>query len=265
MNTLSPASHWILDKYIALTKDIELHLSSYEFAHAVDSIYKFLWDNYADWYVEYLKSDTSQIPFAKELFKEFVITASPFIPFEAEALWKEYFNEPSLLAHHVHSQEFLETYSPLLDETKVSEFDNIISFVSSIRSTRGLFAIDPAVALEIQSDTLKLQEYTKFITQTAKVAIHTGLKSDTYKVTLGDITYSIDITSFIDDTKKEIARTHKIIDSLEKQKSALENQLANEKFLENAAQEVVEEKKTQLSLRSQEITEQEAKLQLLVG
>lgn len=261
--TLSPASHWILDQYLTMIQKLDENTQTFELAHAVDALYTFLWDNYADWYVEYLKSDTSQIPFAKALYKEFIISASPFIPFEAEVLWKEYFGETTLLAHHVQSPEFVDTFRSQVDSNKVGEFNNIISFVSSIRSTRGLFAIDPAVALEIQSDSQLLNEYSEFINKAAKVSVTPGLDSSQYSVTLGDITYSIDIASFIEDTAKEITRTNKIIESLEKQKNSLEKQLGNEKFLEKAGEEVVAEKRDQLALRTQEIAEQQSKLKLL--
>ena len=95
------ASFWILTKYYQLENQLQDSLQSYELAHSVDAIYKFLWDYYADWYVEYLKTDQSQLPFAREIFRQFVITCSPYCPFETEVLWKDFFGEHSLLATEV--------------------------------------------------------------------------------------------------------------------------------------------------------------------
>ena len=88
---LQPASVWILEKYIELEDILEYQLGTYELNKSIDALYKFLWDYYADWYVEYLKTDDTQTVFAKELFKQYTITLSPYSPFETEALWREFF------------------------------------------------------------------------------------------------------------------------------------------------------------------------------
>ena len=263
MNSLKPASHWILKKYFTMVDSLDMNVAEYEFAHAVDSLYKFLWDSYADWYVEYLKTDKTQLNFAKELFKEFVITASPYIPFEAEVLWKEYFGETSILAHHLQSSEFNDTYKPAVDQASVDEFDNIVEVITSIRSTRGLFAIDPGTALVIHSESGLLTGYATFLEKTARTTLDPSTNSTLYTVVVGDINYALDINKFVSDPQQEIMRTNKIIESLIDQKNSLEKQLSNQQFLQNAGEDVIAQKRDDLEARTNEIRQQESKLEFL--
>jgi valyl-tRNA synthetase len=270
---LSSASFWILAKYYQLEKDLDANLQSYELAHSVGAIYKFLWDDYANWYVEFLKTSEPDMAFAKELFKQFTVTCSPYCPFETEVLWKEYFGETELLASVVKdfdwTKKALELYFDYPDienlekDLRYIEFESIISFISSIRSLKGLFAIDPVVQVQIYSTSELLLKYQNYIKLLARAEINNESKSTLYEVNNNSFTYQIDILSYIKDKEFEINRTNKLIESLNKQIAGLESQLVNEKFVDNAEAEVIEEKRTDLSLRKLELQEQVSKLDFL--
>jgi valyl-tRNA synthetase len=270
---LSSASFWILTKYYQLEKDLVTNLASYELAHSISAIYKFLWDDYANWYVEFLKTSEPDMAFAKELFKQFTVTCSPYCPFETEVLWKEYFNETELLASvikdfdwSVKALELRFDYpdlNALEKDLRYVEFESIISFISSIRSLKGLFAIDPVVQVQIYSTSQLLLKYQNFIKLLARAEINNEAKPTLYEVKTNNFTYQIDILSYIKDKDFEINRTNKLIESLNKQILGLETQLANEKFVANAEAEVIEEKRSDLVARKLELQEQGNKLEFL--
>ncbi len=285
-NMISNASFWILTKYHQLENKLSESNSRYELTHSVEAIYKFLWDNYADWYVEYLKTDTDQIPFAKTLFKQFIITASPYCPFETEALWQNFFGETTLLATEVKDFEwttkafaihFDVKSSPYLGggnevdggslelekNPKYVEFQTVVEFIQNLRSTRGLFAIDPANLVQIFTKDQALLRYNEFIKMIAKTEIIDSNKTDLYSVQNGTINYSIDILGYIKDKQTEIVRTNKIIEDLKKQISVQEGKLNNPKFVENAEPEVILETKEAIEKRTSELNEQKAKLEFL--
>lgn len=263
---LSSASIWILKKYIELENDLDKHIVNYEIAHSVDNLYKFLWDDFADWYVEYLKTDDTQTPFAKELFRQYVITLSPYSPFETEALWKDFFGEASVLAFEVKDQNWskqvLEKNSSE-NSLKHNEFDIVISFIQNLRSLRGLFAIDPVNLVEIYTINDILLKYAEFIKLVGRGEVINSDKNEFYTVKTSDYTYFLDIFAYIKDKESEIKRTQKTITDLQKQINALESQLKNEKFLSNADSEVVVEKQQSLVDRRLELLQQEGKLKVL--
>ena len=270
---ITNASFWILAKYHELETKLDESNSRYELTHSVDAIYKFLWDNYADWYIEYLKTDTDQIPFAKELFKQFIITASPYCPFETEALWQNFFGQKTLLAQTTKDFEWtakafsihfnINNFESLTKDKRYVEFQTVVDFVQNLRSTRGLFAIDPANLIQIYTTDNDLLKYADFIKMIAKTELISQDRTDLYTVKNNEINYSIDILSYIKDKTVEISRTNKIIADLQKQISGQEAKLNNPKFVENAEPEVIVETKEAVEKRTAELTEQKAKLEFL--
>lgn len=269
----SNASFWILAKYYQLETDLEVNLESYELAHSVGVIYKFLWDDYANWYVEFLKTCEADMAFGKELFRQFTITCSPYCPFETEVLWREYFGEKELIASVIKdfewSKKALELYfnypdvNALEKDSRYQEFENVIGFIASIRSLKGLFAIDPVVQIQIYSNSPLLKQFENYIKLLARAEILPSNKSTLYEVKHKDFSYQIDILSYIKDKDFEITRTNKLIESLNKQIVGLESQLTNEKFVANVEAVVIAEKKNDLKARKLELQEQVSKLEFL--
>lgn len=269
---LSPASLWILQKYLELEEVLENGLKTYELTHSIEALNKFLWDYYADWYVEYLKTEPEQLPFAYRLFKRYILTLSPYMPFETEVLWKEFFGEQGLLAFEKREDVMLDQSlnvilevkdGRVLKQEKVQEFSQIVEFIENIRSVRGLFAIDPAVFVQVYTKSENLLKYSEFIKLLGRAELVNEQKEGLYNVDVGNYNYSLDILSYVKDKDEEVARTEKKIVDFEKQVQGLEKQLSNEKFLQNAEVEIVEEKKADLESRKMELKQQRDKMEFL--
>jgi valyl-tRNA synthetase len=262
--SLTPASIWILSKYIELEQILLNSLDTFELVHSINALYTFLWDYYADWYVEYLKTDSTQISFAKELFRQYIITLSPYCPFETEALWSQFFAETKLLAltqkEHDWSQKQLANVQDI--ESK-KEFELVIDFISKVRSMRGLFAIDPVTKLEIMTQNSILLSYRDFIALTGRCTLSGETSEVNYQIQALGYSFSLDIFAYIKDVPTEIGRTQKIITSLEKQIEGLDTQLTNQKFLDHADADIIHEKKTQRETRQIELHDQKQKLTIL--
>ena len=274
-------SMWILDKFIIAEEAVAMHVSTYELAHAIEALYHFIWDEFADWYVEYLKTDDTQLNVAWNILRQFVILASPFIPFEAEVLWRDFFGESTLLAFEVYNSGWSQTVKNsvitsqssgstiasgfvIQPDSETHEFDVIIQFISSIRSTRGLFAIDPARVVEVFTPSTLLNHYASFIRLAGKCEVKNEARERLYEIKNPQYHYSIDILSYLPDIQKEIARTKKAIETSQKQAEALEKQLQNPQFLERAEPEAITEKRENLANRETEIREQKEKFTFLI-
>ena len=266
---LSPASLWILKKFITLENNLNLAIAEYDIAHAIDELYKFLWNDFADWYVEYLKTDSLDLAFAKELYKNFVVLLSPYAPFETEVLWKEFFKQDTLLALEVYnsgwSKQVLESQQ---NKELSTEFETVVNFIQSLRSQKGLFGLDPATQIEVYSSSEILKKYENLIFKMSKVKIleenTSSEKMTLYKVKLEGFEYGLNIADLVKDKDLEFNRTQKIIIDLEKQIDQLQNQLKNQGFLNSAEEEVIAEKNEQLSNRNTELQLQKDKLSFLV-
>jgi valyl-tRNA synthetase len=261
---LSAPSVWILKKFISLQQNLKNSVVEYDIAHAIDDLYKFLWNDYADWYVEYLKTDATDLLFAKELYKQYVLLLSPYSPFETQALWQDFFGETNPVALEIVDEHWAtEILKIQLDQNLASQFETIVVFIQSIRSQKGLFGLDPATQIEVFSTSEILSKYQDLIYKMARAKIINQEKMALYNVKLEGFEYSLDINDLVKDKPLELNRTQKIILDLEKQVSQLENQLSNNGFLNSAEEEVILEKKEQLQTRNQEIQLQKDKLEFL--
>lgn len=87
-NPKSPADHWILNKLSISTKNAGKDLEAFRFGEAYDCLYHFVWDDFADWYIESSKKDLNPALLALVL-KNTLILLHPFTPFVTEAIWHE--------------------------------------------------------------------------------------------------------------------------------------------------------------------------------
>jgi valyl-tRNA synthetase len=265
-NNLTSGSIWILEKYSELEKNLEKNLQNYELAHSINQIYKFLWDDFASWYIEYIKTDKTQLDFAKNLYKQFIITLSPYLPFETEVLWKNFFQQKSVLALELKDFGWTNSVFSQNQEVFSEEFKIVLEFVSNLRSLRGLFVIDPQNLLKVYADLKFLANYKDFLKLVAKTELvdFNELNSNNlYKTKTINFEYSLNILDYIKDKKSEINRTQKLIESLKNQIKSLKNQLENSNFLQKAGILVIEEKKQDKKAREAEQKAQEEKLEFL--
>lgn len=84
---ISAADHWILDKLRTSQGKISSDLDNYRFSEAYDTLYHFIWDDLADWYIEASKAEPNK-PLLAYLLEQMLILAHPFAPFLTETIWQ---------------------------------------------------------------------------------------------------------------------------------------------------------------------------------
>jgi valyl-tRNA synthetase len=83
----SAADHWILHNLRVTQEKINADLDNYHFSEAYDSLYHFIWDDLADWYIEASKAMPNKLLSAYVL-EQVLILAHPFAPFVTETIWQ---------------------------------------------------------------------------------------------------------------------------------------------------------------------------------
>ncbi len=84
---ITSADHWIMSKLQQSQEKIGSDLDSYRFSEAYETLYHFVWDDVADWYIEASKAEPNKALLAYLL--ETVLTmAHPFAPFLTETIWQ---------------------------------------------------------------------------------------------------------------------------------------------------------------------------------
>ncbi len=88
--------HAILDRLLAVTRDVDRGFAEFEFSAVVQALYGFFWSDFCDWYVEVSKTklqsaDTRANCLAIQdlVLRQTLLLLHPFIPFITEELWGE--------------------------------------------------------------------------------------------------------------------------------------------------------------------------------
>lgn len=121
------ADAWVLTKLQQSTKKISGHLDAYAFSEAYDVLYHFVWDDFADWYVEASKTEANRGVLAYTL-ETILKLAHPFAPFVTETIWQTLKWEGDSLLISSSWPEVQGTGAK-----KAALFEDIIELVSEIR------------------------------------------------------------------------------------------------------------------------------------
>ena len=83
----SAADHWILQQLAGAQSTINADLDKFRFSEAYDTLYHFIWNDLADWYIEASKADPNTQLLAY-LLETVLLLAHPFAPFVTETIWQ---------------------------------------------------------------------------------------------------------------------------------------------------------------------------------
>jgi valyl-tRNA synthetase len=125
----SIADHWLLARLKSATEEIADDLEKYRFAEAYEALYHFVWDDFADWYIEASKA-TPNLPLLNFALDGVLKIAHPFAPFVTETIWqtRDKKDDEELLIN-CHWPEFPQTNA---DENRA--FEELRAIVGEVRS-----------------------------------------------------------------------------------------------------------------------------------
>jgi valyl-tRNA synthetase len=223
-------------------------------------IYKLIWDDYCANYLEMIKPaygqpiDADTYNATLHIFQDLLKLLHPFLPFITEELWQNI--EPRKQGEFLMLQPYPATQN--YDKNYIENTQKVLDFLTNIRNLRAQKQLSPKdpldVAINVNDDSIygtfkniliKLANigtftfnaneqtatgYTKFMTNTDECYINLG--------------NNIDITAETQRLQKEIDYQQGFLDSVTRK-------LSNQKFVENAPPQVLEnERKKQADAQS---------------
>ena len=249
-------NQWIIGQVAKVQQDIDAALSAFRFNDAANAIYQFVWGTFCDWYLEFtkpvLQGDDAKA--AEEVrqttawtLQQILILLNPFMPFITEELNAELMgNENKLIT------AAWPNYAPeMSNDTAAQHMTWLISMISEIRSVRANMNVPAGAKIqlmvkdadqEVQSHFNDYGEILKriarlekidFVSEAPKGAIQTLVDQTTLILPIADI---IDLDAERERLKKRIS---KLDDDIQK----ISSKLNNEKFIQNAPAELIEEQK----------------------
>jgi valyl-tRNA synthetase len=264
-------NRWILTELTRAARAVTEGITAYKFNEAAGAAYRFVWNQFCDWYVELVKPvfmATDEAAKAESratiafVLDEIYKLLHPFMPFMTEELWAETAGEsrerPSLLCHATWPAP------DFADDDAAADINWLIDLVSGIRSVRSEMnvppaAIAPLVVIGANGTTReRLARHDGAIKRLARIgdiSLADAAPKGSAQIVVGEATVCLPLGSLID-LKTEAARLQKELAKVTEEIARLHKKLSNEKFVANAPEEVVAAEREKLA----EYTESQARL-----
>ncbi|WP_133584806.1 valine--tRNA ligase [Sphingobacterium yanglingense] len=243
------AAQWFENRFNQAVVEIEEHFNNYRLSDALMTTYKLIWDDFCAWYLELVKP-TYQTPIESEtletvktLFQRVLTLAHPFMPFLTEELWHDELFGLREAKDCVIVAEFPKITA--FDEQIIKEFASVQHIISEVRNIRNSKGMSPktALPLAINASNMDFSRYQDSIIKLANISDLTFVQE---KVT-GALSFlagksecyvKLDTDNIDIDAEKE--RISKEIDYLKGFLISVDKKLSNERFVQNAKPEVIQ-------------------------
>ncbi len=245
---------WFENKLELLKENLEKSYKEYRLSEALMDIYKFIWDDYCSWYLEFVKPPYGD-PIDKQTyqktisyFEELLKLLHPFMPFISEEIFHQ------LKERDENTDICISAYpeTALYNSEIIEEGEKIKAVISAIRDTRNKNGLSPKQTLKVYIQTKNPSIYHKFA-----IAIQKMANTHALEYTDKDIN---DATSILIQTDQLYIETgiqvdidtekNKILEEIEYYKGfieSVEKKLNNERFAQNAKPEIIANERKKLA------------------
>ena len=240
------AIEWFENRYHQAKAELEDHFSKYRLSDALMTVYKLVWNDFCSWYLEWIKpgyeQPIDQATFDKtlEFFEKIMKLMHPFMPFITEEIWhsiKERAEDDCLIkASWPATQSF--------DQAILDEAELLFEITSNVRNLRSSKGISPKEQLELTVKTDQeavIRKLGSSLTKLANVStpsITTEKPENCFSFVVKSHELFVPVSEQIDVE----AERKKLTEELEYTKGFLksvEKKLSNERFVNNAPEQVV--------------------------
>ena len=231
---------WINSKFNEKISEVNDHFSKYRISDALLTLYKFVWEDFCNWYLEIIKeeeiNENTYIETIKVLEK-ILKALHPFMPFITEELWHLIENKRE---DYVINATYPESDS--YDNKINDNFDKIFDIVTSIRKAKSDNGIKQKEKVSLSVINKSGFDYNNYKSLIHKLSKTENLKEiDKAKIDCPSFLSGPD-TIFLEIKKSESSKeeTLKQIEYLEGFLIAVNKKLSNKSFVDNAPKEVIE-------------------------
>ncbi len=267
---------WILSRLAKTTAEIGKSLDEYKFSEPLAQLYKFFWNDFCDWYLEWIKpriQDDQQKPIAQNVLSfildQILRLLHPFVPFITEGIFQK-LNEIASVRQlqglvEIKKSDALvvaqwpEGLDALINEDIEKQISSVQTPVRTYRDMKNKYNIPNSV--KVSASASVSADVVDTLTVNSDLICHlAGLKDfnlgvDIQKPAKAAVSIVDGMSFYMHDIiniEAEQARLEKEKQEAEKAKKAVEAKLANENFVTKAKPEVVAQARDRLA----ELTEQ---------
>lgn len=249
------ADKWILTRLNQTIGKVTELFEKFEFGEAGRLLYRFIWDDFCDWYIEMSKETLAGDDEAAKLTTRSILVyvldntlrlLHPIMPFVTEEIWQS--------VPHVGESLVVATYPTVhpeqMDEKAAEEMEFLMDFIRSVRTVRNEMNTPLSKPINIIAKVSDAAHYAILKENETYIARFSNPEEFVYGE---DVEAPSDaVTSVITgaeiylplagliNIEDEIARLEKEAEKLQQEVDRVEKKLSNEKFVAKAPEAVVE-------------------------
>ncbi|MFA6011382.1 MAG: valine--tRNA ligase [Desulfobacteraceae bacterium] len=258
------ADRWILSRLKNVTDEVTASINGYHFNDTASSLYRFVWNEFCDWYLEasktalYGKNGDACMMASKavlyRVLKDTLILLHPVIPFVTEEIWGKIPGVDGSIMNAVYPAD-RDDFTALSDSVAEKEMNFAMGVISGVRNIRGEMNISPSLNVNAviqsanESERQMAQKHKDMIMVLARLetfeagAIGEKPRSSATAI-VGEASLFVNLQGVLD-FDKEVERLEKSIAKLAKEVDSISKKLDNESFMAKAPDDVVEKVRTQ--------------------
>ncbi|MGH9568345.1 MAG: class I tRNA ligase family protein, partial [Candidatus Angelobacter sp.] len=150
-------NRWIYSRFCRVAGNVDQSLREYRFDEAANSIYKFFWGEFCDWYLEIIKprlsgetkEARSALGVLGDLFEGALRLLSPFMPFITEEIWHAmYEGQPP--EKSIALARFPQLEKRWLNQQAEQQMAVLQDLVINVRNLRAEMKIEPRVKVPVR-------------------------------------------------------------------------------------------------------------------
>ena len=260
---------WILGRLNQTIREVRRALEHYRFDEAAHSLYRFIWHEFCDWYLELIKpylyegADEKRKKISQKtllnVLDSILRLLHPFMPFVTEEIWQRLplrREGDSIMVASIPKPD-----KKFDDDEVALEMDGVIQVITAIRNIRGEMNVLPGEQIRVllkpatKEIGLQIQRNQSFIQNLGKVKELT-IEEEFQKPSYSAFAQVQDVEIFVpmgqSRMEEEMKRLQREILKIDKESSFVVKKLSNEQFISKAPPEVVQEVKDKaLEFRTQ--------------